>query len=137
MPMPPAATLKGTVRDRSGRPVAGALVTTPGSVGLFVEPSEVEDQTRTDANGHFVLRDLHKFKYVPRNLGGRPLWMTSRPPYLTIVHPDYVQTDARYTEVPGEVDVTLSDGRTIRFHAPCAATWRRLRDVLPLLRREP
>lgn len=41
--------------------------------------------------------------------------------------------------LPGhrEVDVTLSDGRTIRFHAPCAATWRRLRDVLPLLRREP
>jgi len=29
----------------------------------------------------------------------------------------------------------LPDGRTLRFHAPCAAAWHRLRRVLPLLRR--
>ena len=34
-----------------------------------------------------------------------------------------------------QVEFTLPDGRTIRFHAPCADMWRRLRSVLPLLRR--
>jgi len=32
-------------------------------------------------------------------------------------------------------DLVLPDGRTIRFHASCAAVWRRLKAVLPLLRR--
>ena len=34
-------------------------------------------------------------------------------------------------------ELALPDGRTLRFHASCAAAWRRLRDVLPLLRRQP
>jgi len=32
-------------------------------------------------------------------------------------------------------ELRLADGRTLRFHAPCAVDWRRLRGVLPLLRR--
>lgn len=32
-------------------------------------------------------------------------------------------------------ELRLPDGRTLRFHASCAADWRRLRGVLPLLRR--
>jgi len=32
-------------------------------------------------------------------------------------------------------DLGLPDGRTLRFHVPCATDWRRLRGVLPLLRR--
>jgi hypothetical protein len=32
-------------------------------------------------------------------------------------------------------ELVLPDGRTLRFHAPCADTWRRLKGVLPLLRR--
>lgn len=34
-----------------------------------------------------------------------------------------------------QLELALPDGRTIRFHAPCAASWRRLKRVLPLLRR--
>jgi hypothetical protein len=34
-----------------------------------------------------------------------------------------------------QVETTMPDGRTIRFHAPCAAVWRRLKEVLILLRR--
>ena len=33
-------------------------------------------------------------------------------------------------------ELALPDVRTLRFHASCAAAWRRLRDVLPLLRRQ-
>ena len=33
-------------------------------------------------------------------------------------------------------ELGLPDGRTLRFHASCAAAWRRLRDILPLLRRQ-
>ncbi|HMB88429.1 MAG TPA: hypothetical protein VKS62_18715 [Methylomirabilota bacterium] len=33
-------------------------------------------------------------------------------------------------------ELALPDGRTLRFHASCAAAWRRLRDILPLLRRQ-
>jgi hypothetical protein len=32
-------------------------------------------------------------------------------------------------------ELVLPDGRTLRFHAPCAEEWRRLKGVLPLLRR--
>jgi len=32
-------------------------------------------------------------------------------------------------------ELRLPDGRTLRFHAPCTASWRRLRGLLPLLRR--
>jgi hypothetical protein len=32
-------------------------------------------------------------------------------------------------------DLGLPDGRTLRFHVPCATDWHRLRGVLPLLRR--
>jgi hypothetical protein len=35
-----------------------------------------------------------------------------------------------------QLEPVLPDGRTLRFHAPCAAIWQRFKRVLPLLRRE-
>jgi hypothetical protein len=34
-----------------------------------------------------------------------------------------------------QMELVLPDGRTLRFHASCADEWRRLKSVLPLLRR--
>jgi beta-lactamase regulating signal transducer with metallopeptidase domain/5-hydroxyisourate hydrolase-like protein (transthyretin family) len=107
--MSSAATLKGTVHDAAGKPVAGALV--DRSFGFFVQPIEGIHSARTDAKGQFAITDLEEFKYKrslpPRNWHGG--WSSLGPPSMTIVHPDFARARMTFFEVPGDVDVVLAD----------------------------
>jgi beta-lactamase regulating signal transducer with metallopeptidase domain/protocatechuate 3,4-dioxygenase beta subunit/5-hydroxyisourate hydrolase-like protein (transthyretin family) len=111
--MPPAATLKGTVRDPAGKPVAGALVNFGSSqfVNFLPLPIEGIRCARTDAMGQFAVSDLEEFKYKPsvppRNWHSG--WSSLGPPSITIVHPDFARIWVKYFEVPGDVDVVLPD----------------------------
>ena len=111
--MPPAATLKGTVRDagrQAGRGGVGRFRLIQ-SVTLFVYRSKAFVARGPMRRAEFAVTDLEEFKYKrslpPRNWHGG--WVSSGPPSMTIVHPDYARTRVKYDEVPADVDVVLSD----------------------------
>ena len=109
-----AATLNGTVKDRQGNPIAGALVYPFFDQFRLNTPIPGIRCATTDARGAFVIDDLEKYKYVEPNVPAEARIATHlRPAGLVIKHPDYEGTPVPYTHVPGQLDVVLEKGAVI------------------------
>ena len=95
--MTKAASLTGTVRDRQGRPVAGATVRE-----LYTPlPKTGWLSAKSDAKGKFTIGDLSEYVYAGPNGSGPRLGL------LSVEHPQYSTAKASYKRVPGHVDVVL------------------------------
>jgi beta-lactamase regulating signal transducer with metallopeptidase domain len=98
-----AASLTGTVRDRQGRPIAGALVHDM----YWPLPKAGWLSARSDAKGNFTISDLSEYQYAGPKGSGPPLGL------LSVEHPEYGSAEASYNRVPGHVDVVLGKRATI------------------------
>jgi beta-lactamase regulating signal transducer with metallopeptidase domain len=93
----PAASLKGHVTDRQGKPVAGATVWTP----RIQNPIPGVWSAKTDDQGSYEIADLAPWpaKHLPARLEwGLP---------FRVACPGYGTASATYSEIPVAVDVVL------------------------------
>ncbi len=110
--MPPAATLQGRVTDQNGKPIAGAMVWVQG---LLSDPLEGVMSARSDAEGHYAIRDLRAWdaaKVKPTDLGNGKAMMISEC-FFYVRHPDYAQERPSYRRIPDTINVTLQPAGVI------------------------
>lgn len=118
--MKPAQKLTGRMTDDEGQPVANAIVTTTLNAGGFVPSSNLS--VRTDAEGRYTIDDLPSFDAAERDREyaaareRKEPWAMMRPPgpALSVQHPDYAAHRVSLEAIPGEVNVTLLPGVTIK-----------------------
>lgn len=106
--MPPAATLHGRVTDGEGRPVGGASVWAMAPVD---DPVDGIMAATTDADGRFEITDMPKSDGIEPGPNGVEFHITS---YLRADHPKFGRSLAPYRGTPGEVNIVMQLGSTIR-----------------------
>ncbi|MBX3434835.1 MAG: carboxypeptidase regulatory-like domain-containing protein [Pirellulales bacterium] len=138
----PAATLRGRIVDRAGRPIAGAGVTTNRFLRI---PGVSLAAATTDDQGRFELQEIEPYdqeaertkfadwvatlraKLPPDDFRALELTQAGdvyfpvqpgggpqfQPLQVYVSHPRYVPAVATVARVPGEVEATLSPGATI------------------------
>lgn len=108
----PAATLRGRVVNEEGKPVAGAIVSAGSPL---IEPVVGIGTAVSDAEGHYIIDDLHKFSLAdqrPQSLGDGAGIMVSG--YLANVqHADYARDRFSVPSIPGHVDVIVRRPATV------------------------
>lgn len=100
-----AGTLSGTVRDESGKPLAGVTVSLPTG---FQQALPGVQSAVTDAAGRYAITDLKRRTAGPVAHdvpNGRAEYV--RVGAFLLDHPDYARTQASFTAVPQTVDVVL------------------------------
>lgn len=101
-----AGTLSGTVRDESGKPLAGVTVSLPTG---FQQALPGVQSAVTDAAGRYAITDLKRWTAGPVAhdvLNGRLEEVAVSCTFL-LDHPDYARTQASSSAVPQSVDVVL------------------------------
>ncbi len=108
----PAATLRGRVVNEEGKPVAGAIVSAGSPL---IEPVVGIGTAVSDAEGHYIIDDLHKFSLAdqkPPFIGDGSSIMLSG--YLANVqHADYARDRFSVPSIPGEMDVIVRRPATV------------------------
>jgi beta-lactamase regulating signal transducer with metallopeptidase domain len=105
-----AVTLKGVVKDRQGRAVAGALLY------LFYDRLRVPgiQCARTNALGQFAIDDLGKYQYIePKDVPHAVRSTSQRPIDLVVEHPEYVMTRIPCERFPDEKAIALEKGSVL------------------------
>ncbi|MCA9237992.1 MAG: carboxypeptidase regulatory-like domain-containing protein [Planctomycetales bacterium] len=131
--MKPAATLRGRVVDRAGRPIAGATVRANEYLSI---PGVALGSAVTDDAGRYEINDIEAYDgeaarqaYEARIaqwkanmstdqlelMGAASFSDTFEPQPRTVLvqHPDYVLGRATIDKIPGEVNAQLSPGGTL------------------------
>jgi protocatechuate 3,4-dioxygenase beta subunit len=130
IPLPAAATIRGRVTDRAGKPVENALVTVGHDTFSQWEGAKSD---RTDADGNYEIDDVEPFdmatfrkqqeeqrRRMEQQLAqGANSYLTwSAPPVLTVEHPNFAVKKTSYDAIPGNKNVQLDppaiiEGRVI------------------------
>jgi protocatechuate 3,4-dioxygenase beta subunit len=131
IPMLTAATLRGRITDREGKPVENALVTVGHDAFSKWEGAKSD---RTDADGKYEINDAEPFdvatyqkkleeqkKHAGQRIQtGKNTYLAffTAPPVLTVEHPDFAVKKASHEDIPGTKDVQLDppailEGRVI------------------------
>jgi beta-lactamase regulating signal transducer with metallopeptidase domain/protocatechuate 3,4-dioxygenase beta subunit len=109
-----AATLKGIVKDRQGKPIKGALVFQFWDRSSLYTPIPGIRCAVTDAKGVFAIDDLEEYKFIEPDVPvAMRLSSYQLPPGLVIRHPDYEGTPVPFTKVPDQLDIVLDKGAVI------------------------
>ena len=117
--MAPAQKLTGRVTDDKGQPVVNAIVTTTKQSG-YVPGDNL--RARTDAEGRYVIDDLPSFdaaEQAREHAAARErneIWGMYPVPAVTlsVQHPAMAARRVNVKTIPGELDVTLMLGSTIK-----------------------
>ena len=118
--MDPAKSLAGRITDDKGMPVVNAVVSTGLNSGGYVPSDSL--RARTDAEGRYVMDDLPRFdaaeraqEYAEARKRNEPWAMYAQPSVdLTVQHPNFASRRVSVKAIPGELDVTLIRGATIK-----------------------
>ncbi|HEX7379420.1 MAG TPA: carboxypeptidase-like regulatory domain-containing protein, partial [Pirellulales bacterium] len=101
-----AGTLSGTVRDESGKPLAGVTVSLPTS---FQQALPGVQSAVTDAAGRYAITDLRRWTSSDDALDDPKVQQKFVVASYSFVldHPDFARTRANFTRLPQTVDVVL------------------------------